>query len=136
MLLCSCFQGFATSVIKAYITLKSPVSLKQILRCGVRTPSFLVSGQATRLLKFHSSTSIELLREEAIPTETVAEIAAIASTHQCHVESPHRLFSDPRPHVIPPRMLSVIRAQGPCDLWGMSTTRDWRLLTSGSKGIS
>ena len=66
----------------------------------------------------------------------VAEIAAIASTHQCHVESPHRLFSDPRPHVIPPRMLSVIRDQGPCDLWGMSTTRDWRLLTSGSKGIS
>jgi len=33
-------------------------------------------------------------------------------------------------------MLSVIRDQGPCDLWGMSSTRDWRLLTSGSKGIS
>ena len=135
MLLCSCFQGFATSVIKAYITLKSPVSLKQILRCGVRTPSFLVSGQATRLLKFHSSTSIELLREEAIPTETVAEIAAIASTHQCHVVTSSSALQS-SPHVIPPRMLSVIRDQGPCDLWGMSSTRDWRLLTSGSKGIS
>jgi len=25
------------------------------------------------------------------------------------------------PHVIPPSMLSVIRDQGPCDLWGLST---------------
>lgn len=40
------------------------------------------------------------------------------------------------PHFIPPSMLSVIRDQGHCDLWGMSSSLDRRLLTTGSKGIS
>lgn len=33
------------------------------------------------------------------------------------------------PYVIPPRLLSVIGDQGPCDLGGMSSTWGWRLLT-------
>ncbi len=37
------------------------------------------------------------------------------------------------PHVIPPRMLSVIRDQGPCDLWGMSSTRDCGSLRPGAR---
>lgn len=44
----------------------------------------------------------------------VAEIAAIAFTHQCHVGHPSAVLRS-SPHVIPPRMLSVIRVQGPCD---------------------
>lgn len=65
----------------------------------------------------------------------IAEIKTIASTtNAISITSFAVLRSSP--HVIRPRMLSVIRDQGPCDLWGMFTTRDWRLLTSGSKGIS
>jgi hypothetical protein len=37
-------------------------------------------------------------------------------------------------HVIPPRMLSVIRDQGPCDLWGMSSNAGLAALYDQEQG--
>lgn len=64
----------------------------------------------------------------------MGEIMIIVYTTACYVGISSSPFGTL--HVIPPRMLSVIRDQGPCDLWGMSSSRDWRLLTNGSTGIT
>lgn len=65
----------------------------------------------------------------------VIEIAAIASTYQCYVGY---LFScspilAPR-H--PGKNAECYQGSRPLRPVGMSSTRDWRLLTSGSKGIA
>jgi hypothetical protein len=57
------------------------------------------------------------LRPGIAHLSTIAKVAPIPFTDQRHDQTP--LEAKPFevfPHVIPPRMLSVIRDQGPCDL--------------------